>query len=143
MRPTAAFFLAPVPAAALLAPVIASDTLNHDAIQVFFILLLTLWTTQLVIAVPLRHFRARWAWRASAVSDTIVSLIATGLPALAYGSWHVGLHGRRLYGLAVISVMVFAVMGAITGLTYWFMCNRRTATVRRQESVAELRERFD
>jgi len=138
-----AFFLAPMPAAALLAPVVASDTLNQDAIQVFVILLLTLWTTQLVIAVPLRYLRARWAWRASAVSDTIVSLIAAGLPMLAYGSWHVGVYGRRLYGLAVISVMVFAIMGAITGLTYWFMCNRRAATVRRQESVAELRERFD
>lgn len=143
MRPSAAFLLAPVPAAALMAPLIASDSLDHNPLPFFAYFLLLLWGTQLIFAAPMRWLQTRRHRALSVVGDTIIGLIAGGLPALGYGLWLSSFYHRPgMPIIAAVFVVLFAIMGAMTGLTHGLL-RRGDRDAKMVPMPADLARRFD
>jgi hypothetical protein len=143
-RSVFAFYLSPMPAAMVFAPVIAGDTLSQDPVGMFFILLLILWGMQMALAVPMRWIRA-WRGRApSPIGDTLIGLFAAAAPAMGFTTWVLlAFRWRWLPVIPILGAAIFVVMGAMTGLTYWFLCHRRSPVPPLRHDLGELGGRFD
>ncbi len=130
-RSVFAFYLSPMPAAAVFAPVIGGGMLSQDPVGAFFILLILLWVTQTVLAIPLRWARMRRGWAPSPLGDTLIGLVATAAPAIGFVAWLFAIYHWR-YGpvLPGLGIAIMVAMGAMTGLTYWFLCHRRSPVPR-------------
>jgi hypothetical protein len=119
MKQAAAFFLAPLPAA-VLGGIVSGLTGGHPrplSVALFYLLLL--YGAQLLFGIAIRVFLLRNG-KTRASSFGLGGIFMVAVPAIPYVIWATVTHAYPLpYPVALL--LLWLVMGGITGLAYWFI----------------------
>jgi hypothetical protein len=137
MRPLFAFLVSPVPAVVLLLLVGVRLIGNRDPVPAAVFLYCLLFVLQLVFAVPPRWLFTRRKWQSLWI-DAALGGLAGMLPIIGYlVLWPSSERLAILFGV----VVVFTVIGAMTGLTYGLL-RLRDRRAKQAITPTDLADRF-
>lgn len=123
MMKLGAFFLAPVPAAIVGAIVSWASGGFPRPVPVAIFYLLLLYGTQIVFGLAICAYLLRTN-RRSLMQFGIGGLLMTSIPAALYLTWATAKHPSPAAN-ALFVFALWSVLGAMTGLSYWFLAQWR------------------
>jgi len=118
-----AFFLAPVPAAIVGALVSWASGGFPRPVSLAIFYLLLLYGTQIVFGLAICAYLLRTN-RRSVMQFGIGGLLMTSIPAAVYLAWATAKHPASAAN-ALFVLALWSALGAMTGLSYWFLAQRR------------------
>jgi hypothetical protein len=142
MRPFWAFLIAPIPAAALMPMIDASEFAIHAPVAAFVLFYVLFLAMQTVFGLPLRWLLLRGG-RSPLAVHIVAGTMMTALPTSIYGVWAILGAGRSTLAQIATAVMMLAAMGAVTGVVQWLFTTLDTPEKRHRREMADLRTRFD
>ena len=123
MNRAAAFLLAPVPAAVVGGTVSWATGGWPRPVSLMLFYLLLLYAAQLLFGLAIRTFLLR-SGNGTALGFALGGALMIALPAVPYVIWGVSRHPHQLASAPFV-LTLWVVMGAITGLTAWFLTRTR------------------